>query len=102
MLVISISGHPADYEAKIIILATSVAVSDGELSSRKARTIESMSLEEQIDSATIERLKRQKDFLLRMYQAELAKNPSSHATESARSNVIALGHTIEQIHGGGS
>lgn len=59
----------------------------------------SMPLEEQIDSETIQRLKRQGDFLLKMYQAEFAKNPTSHAAESARSNMIALRHTIEQIHG---
>lgn len=58
-----------------------------------------MQLEEEIDSGTIERLKRQGDFLLRMYQAELAKDPASHAAESARSNMIALRHTVEQIHG---
>jgi hypothetical protein len=56
-----------------------------------------MPLEEQIDSGTIERLKKQGDFLLRMYQAELVKNPASRAAESARSNVMALHHTIEQI-----
>jgi hypothetical protein len=60
-----------------------------------------MPLEEQIDSGTIERWKRQGDFLLRMYDAEFAKNPTSHAAEAARSNVIALRHTIEQIHGRG-
>jgi hypothetical protein len=60
-----------------------------------------MYLEEQIDSGTIERLQRQGDLLLKMYQAEFAKNPGGHAAESARSNVIALRHTIEQIHGKG-
>ena len=34
-----------------------------------------------------------------MYQAELAKDPASRATESSRSNVIALWHTIRQIYG---
>jgi hypothetical protein len=55
--------------------------------------------EEQIDSVAIERLKKQGDFLRRIYEAELAKNPASPEAESARSNVIALRHTIEQIHG---
>jgi len=36
-----------------------------------------------------------------MYQAELAKNPTSRAAESSRSNMIALRHTIEQIYGRG-
>jgi hypothetical protein len=55
--------------------------------------------EEQLDSGTIERLERQGDFLLRIYQAELAKNPTSRAAESSRSNMIALRHTIEQVYG---
>ena len=60
-----------------------------------------MYLEEQIDSGTIERLARQGDLLLRLYQAELAKDPSSRAAESSRSNMIALRHTIDQIYGRG-
>jgi hypothetical protein len=56
-------------------------------------------LEEQLDSGIIERLERQGDFLLRIYQAELAKNPTSRAAESSRSNMIALRHTIEQVYG---
>jgi len=56
-------------------------------------------LEEQLNSGTIERLEKQGDLLLRMYQAELAKNPTSRAAESSRSNMIALRHTIEQIYG---
>jgi hypothetical protein len=56
-------------------------------------------LEEQLDSGTIERLERQGDFLLRIYQAELAKDPTSRAAQSSRSNMIALCHTIEQIYG---
>jgi hypothetical protein len=34
-----------------------------------------------------------------MYQLELAKDPSSRATESSRSNLIALRHSIDQIYG---
>jgi hypothetical protein len=55
--------------------------------------------EEQLDSGTIERLERQEDLLLRMYQAELAKDPTSRAAESSRSNMIALRHTIDEIYG---
>ena len=54
---------------------------------------------EEVESVTIERLKDQHEFLLRMYQAELAKDPASRATESTRSNVIALRHTLKQIYG---
>jgi hypothetical protein len=32
-------------------------------------------------------------------KAELAKDPASRATESSRSNLIALWHTIRQIYG---
>jgi hypothetical protein len=41
----------------------------------KTRTTE-VQLEEQLNSGTIERLERQGNFRLRMYQAELAKNPT--------------------------
>ena len=34
-----------------------------------------------------------------MYHLELAKDPSSRATESSRSNMIALRHSIDQIYG---
>jgi hypothetical protein len=34
-----------------------------------------------------------------MHQAELAKDPTSHATASSRSNVMAVQHTVEQIYG---
>ena len=54
---------------------------------------------EELDSRTIERLGKQCGFLLSTYQAELAKDPASRATESSRSNVIALWHTIKQIYG---
>jgi len=57
--------------------------------------------EEQLDSERIERLERQGDLLLRMYQAELAKNPTSRASESSRSNMMALRHTIERMYGKG-
>jgi len=48
---------------------------------------------------TLEHLGEQSGLLLRTYQAEFAKNPTSHATESSRSNLIALLHTINQIYG---
>ena len=49
-----------------------------------------MQFVEELDSVTIERLRKQGEFLLRIYQAEIAKNPASRATESSRSNVIAM------------
>jgi hypothetical protein len=58
-----------------------------------------MEVVEQFDSATIERLRKQREFLLRIYQTELAKDPTSRASESSRSNVIALQHTVGQVYG---
>jgi hypothetical protein len=54
---------------------------------------------EEVESATIERLEKQHEFLLRIFQAECAKDPASRATESSRSNVIALRHTLKQLYG---
>jgi hypothetical protein len=59
----------------------------------------SMDYLEELDSGTIERLGEQSGFLLGTYEEELAKDPASRATESSRSNVIALWHTIKQIYG---
>jgi len=58
-----------------------------------------MQLVEQLDSVTIERLRKQGEFLLRIYRAEFAKDPTSRATESSRSNVIAMHHTVRQLYG---
>jgi hypothetical protein len=44
-------------------------------------------------------LGKQSGFLLSTYQAEFANDRASRATESSRSNVIALWHTIQQIYG---
>jgi hypothetical protein len=44
-------------------------------------------------------VEKQSRLLLRLYQAELTKDPASLGTESSRSNVIALHRTIEQIYG---
>ena len=54
---------------------------------------------EELDSGTIERLGQQSRFLLGTDEEELTKDPASRATESSRSNVIALWHTIRQIYG---
>jgi hypothetical protein len=52
-----------------------------------------MPLEEQRDSGPMERLGKQGGLLLRLYQAELAKDPASRATESSRSNLMTLPET---------
>ena len=58
-----------------------------------------MQVLKELDSGTIERLKEQGEFLLRMFQAEFARDPTSRATGSSRSNMIALRHSIDQIYG---
>jgi hypothetical protein len=58
-----------------------------------------MEVAEQLASVTIERLRKQREFLLRIYQTEFAKDPTSHAAESSRSNVIAMQHTVRQLYG---
>jgi len=58
-----------------------------------------MQSEEQLHLGTIERVRKQNALLLRLYQAELASDPTSRATESSRSNLMALRHTIAQIYG---
>ena len=53
---------------------------------------------EQLRLGTIERARKQSALLLRLYQAELASDPTSRATESSRSNLMALRHTIAQMY----
>jgi hypothetical protein len=57
-----------------------------------------MQVAEQVESV-IERLRKQREFLLTTYQVESAKDPTSRATESSRSKVIAVQHTVRQIYG---
>jgi hypothetical protein len=58
-----------------------------------------MQIEARLDAATMERLEEQRGFLLRIYEAEVAKDPASCATAHSRSNMIALRHSINQIYG---
>ena len=58
-----------------------------------------MQLLQELDSKSLERLKKQSEFLTRSYQAELIQDPTSQATESSRSNLIALHHTAKQMYG---
>ena len=58
-----------------------------------------MHIEAPFDSATSERLKKENGLLLKIYRAAFARDPASNATESARSNLIALRHTVRQICG---
>ena len=58
-----------------------------------------MQLMEDLDSGSITRLGKQHRFLLRMHQAELAKDPLSRATKSSRSNLMAVQHTVGEMYG---
>jgi hypothetical protein len=58
-----------------------------------------MQMEARISVGTIERLEKQSRLLLRTYQAELAKDPASSASQRSRSNMIALRHSIILIYG---
>ena len=58
-----------------------------------------MQLMEDLDSGSITRLGKQHRFLLRMHQAELAKDHLSRATKSSRSNLMAVQHTVRQMYG---
>ena len=58
-----------------------------------------MHSEAQLNPETIERLEEQSGLLRRIYEAEFAKDSTSLATASARSNLIALKHSIGQIYG---
>jgi hypothetical protein len=58
-----------------------------------------MQLMEELASETIQHLRKQSRFLLRIHQAELAKDAASHATKSSRSNLMAVLHTVKQMHG---
>ena len=58
-----------------------------------------MQIEARLEAATMERLEEQRGFLLRIYEAEVAKDPASRATAHSRSNMIAWRHSIRQIYG---
>jgi hypothetical protein len=58
-----------------------------------------MQIEAHLDSETVARLEDQSGLLLRTYRADLAEDPTSLATESSRSNMIAFRHSIEQVYG---
>ena len=58
-----------------------------------------MEIEAPLNSATRERLRKENGLLLRIYRAAFANDPTSRATESARSHLIALRHTVRQIYG---
>jgi hypothetical protein len=58
-----------------------------------------MHLLEKPDSIAIARLGKQHRLLLRIHQANLAKDPTSRATKSSRSNLMAVQHTVKEMYG---
>jgi hypothetical protein len=58
-----------------------------------------MQSEEYLALGRMERVGKQTALLLRLHQAELAKDPTSSAAASSRSNLMALRHTIAQMYG---
>lgn len=58
-----------------------------------------MQSEEYLVSKTMERVRKQSPFLLRLYEAEAARDPASFAAESSHSNLMALRHTIALMYG---
>jgi hypothetical protein len=51
------------------------------------------------NSGSILRLGKQHTLLLRIHRANLINNPTSHATKSSRSNLMAVQHTVREIYG---
>jgi hypothetical protein len=58
-----------------------------------------MQLVKEPNSESIKHLSQQSRFLLRIHQAELAKDRASPATESSRSHLLAAQHTVGQVYG---
>ena len=54
---------------------------------------------ERNDAGTLEHLVKQGGFLLKLHLAEFAKDPTSRATGSSRSNLMAVRHTVKQVYG---
>jgi hypothetical protein len=58
-----------------------------------------MNILERNDAGTLKHLVKQGGFLLKLHQAELAKDPTSRASESSRSNLMAVRHAVKQVYG---
>lgn len=56
-------------------------------------------IDRELDSATLQRLLEQGRSLLRTYRLEYEADPDSRATQVSRSHLIALLHTVRQLHG---
>jgi hypothetical protein len=58
-----------------------------------------MKLIEELDSGSIMRLGKQHSLLLRIHQENFTNNPTSYATKSSRSNLMAVRHTVKEMYG---
>jgi hypothetical protein len=58
-----------------------------------------MQIVKELDSESITRFGKQYRLLLRKHQANLANNPTSHATKSSRSNLMAVRNTLGEMYG---
>lgn len=58
-----------------------------------------MQSEEQLVLGRMKLLGKHSALLLRLYRAELAKDPTAVAAATARSNLMALRHTIALMYG---
>ncbi len=59
----------------------------------------SMQYAQEVGPETIERVEKQIKFLTRIHGADFAKDATSHATESSRSNLMALQDTVRLVYG---
>jgi hypothetical protein len=60
-----------------------------------------MHVVDELNAGILKHLVKQGGFLLKLHQVELAKDPTSRATESSRSNLLAVRHTVKQVRIGG-
>ena len=58
-----------------------------------------MHLVDELNAGILKHLVKQGGFLLKLHQVEIAKDPTSRATESSRSNLLAVRHTVKQVYG---
>ena len=58
-----------------------------------------MQLVQELDLETLERIAKQEELLARIYRADLARDPAGRSTETSRSNLIAIQHTVKQMYG---
>jgi hypothetical protein len=58
-----------------------------------------MQVVEELDSQSLTRFGKQHRLLLEIHQTNVANNPTSPATMSSRSNLMAVRHTFRDMYG---